>query len=212
MSVSQNMKRKILQYIVIIQLFIGVLFFLTPFFQSMKPPQYKVDEQNRIYNSTLNVDLTSLRKGELMTVEWQGVPIGIYRRTDIDIINLSKLEAYIHDPASNKQLEIPSWWKKMSVDKKSKFLTTDIRSRSEDFFVFNRVSPIYGCMVTHISKENAESNGFSKNWLGGFFDPCQKVAYDLSGRIFKGQGHGLHLLIPPYKIRKKWTLELIPNG
>ena len=206
------MKRKILKYIVIFQLFIGLIFFLTPFFQSLNPPKYKIDELNQIYNSVLSVDLSSLQKGKLMTVEWQGVPIGIYRRTNGDIDNLRKLKKYILDPVSNNQSELPSWWKKMSVDMESEFLTTDIRSQSEDFFVFNRVSPIYGCMVTHISQEDAELSGFSKNWLGGFFDPCQKVAYDLSGRVFKGQGHGSHLLVPPYKISKDWKLELIPDG
>ena len=209
-------KRSFLTKAVLLFTLTGIIIASIPFFMSMYPPQFKLDIEYKKYNSSLIIDVSELEEGKLLTVEWQGAPIGIYKRSKLDIATLIASRFLVYDPFSKKQ-SLPSWWQKMSTNKLSvKTLSQrgnpDSRSIKDEYFVFNRVSPVYGCMVNYVSRQDAKNNGFSKGWPGGFFDPCQNIRFDLSGRVYLGRSNGKHLLIPPYRYIDNNTIELYPNG
>ena len=49
---------------------------------------------------------------------------------------------------------------------------------------------------------------FQENWKGGFFCPCHKSKFDMSGRVYKGVPAPTNLKIPPYSYIDNRTLVL----
>jgi len=207
-----EMKRKLLTYIVLIQLAVGLFFVAVPFSASLQPPEYKRNQEYRAYNTPKTVNITSLESGQLITVAWQGLPIGIYRRTPEEIDFLTTNEKLSIDPRSRFQNEPPDWWGKASIDLKAKYLATTIRSQNPEYFVFTQVSPVFGCMLEYLPPNHAEKYSLPISWPGGFVDPCTKVKFDLAGKVFIYQGFTSNLLVPPHEINGNKTITLKPKG
>jgi ubiquinol-cytochrome c reductase iron-sulfur subunit len=53
---------------------------------------------------------------------------------------------------------------------------------------------------------------WESDWPGGFFCPCHKSKFDLSGRVFKGVPAPTNLVIPPYSFLDKNTLVIGVGG
>jgi ubiquinol-cytochrome c reductase iron-sulfur subunit len=49
------------------------------------------------------------------------------------------------------------------------------------------------------------------DWKGGFFCPCHKSKFDLSGRVYKGVPAPTNLRIPPYRFLDEQTLLIGVN-
>lgn len=205
--------RRVLSYIVFIQIIIGVGFTAIPFIASLNPPEYLRNIEYKRWNTSKVVNLSQLKEGELLTVAWQGAPIGIYRRMSTDLDMIVSLDEFVFDPWSQFQsnLKLPSWWK-YSIDIDRNLAHLKYRSNSTEYFVFNQVSPVSGCMIIFVQQSDAFKYDLSKAWPGGFYDPCYKIGYDFAGRIFKGQGSGKHLQVPPYILLDGNKIELYPNG
>ena len=55
---------------------------------------------------------------------------------------------------------------------------------------------------------------YDPEWKGGFYCPCHKSRYDISGRVFQGVPAPANLVVPPYKFvnDKQILIGVGPEG
>ncbi|MBM4887257.1 hypothetical protein HYO42_22600 [Vibrio parahaemolyticus] len=205
------MVRRMLSGILLGLIFVAAIAVSIPFVLSLQPSLEKKSKQYWLYNSPLEVDVAGMSIGELKVIKWQGVPIGIYRRStqQINAVNLFKQ----HTVSDELVTELPGWWGEWAIETKANYIRAETRSSVPEFFVFNMVSPVTGCMVQLVSREKITKMKLPSNWQVGFIDPCSNVLFDGSDRVFKRQGVFTHLQIPPHQyviIRDRMLLQ--PNG
>ncbi|PMN88454.1 hypothetical protein [Enterovibrio norvegicus] len=205
------MVRRVLKWVTLCLILVAAIAISTPFVLSLGPSYEKRSAQYWLYNSPLEIDVSGLPIGKLKIVEWQGVPIGIYRRTTQQINAASLFHQYV--VPDEKTTDLPEWWGKWAIEKEDRYVHSDVRSAQAEFFVFNMVSPTTGCVVQLVLSEQAKKMKLPRNWKIGFVDPCTNVFFDGSGRVFKGQGVLSHLQVPPHRYTKEsGGVTLQPNG
>ncbi len=128
----------------------------------------------------VEVDISHLAPGDLMTVEWRGKPVWIIRRTQAMINELHKHAAQLRDPESK-------------VDQQPNYTQNEHRSINPDYLVLIGICTHLGCSPQY-KPEPQETN----SWPGGFFCPCHGSTFDLAGRVFKGVPAPINLAVPPY--------------
>ena len=74
---------------------LGVAVATVPFIDSMLP-----SERAKAAGAPVEADISKLKPGELITVEWQGKPVWILHRTNDMLRQLSKDEQQLSDPQS----------------------------------------------------------------------------------------------------------------
>ena len=80
---------------------IGAGFVAVPFIKSFEP-----SERARAAGAPVEVDISALKPGEKLTVEWRGQPVWIVRRTPEQVAELPKLDGQLADPKSQRNLEL----------------------------------------------------------------------------------------------------------
>ena len=68
-----------------------------PFVSTFQP-----SEKAKAAGAAVEVDISSLKPGEKMTVEWRGKPVWIIRRTPEQLESLNKTENLLADPKSQR--------------------------------------------------------------------------------------------------------------
>src|SRR5688572_31647439 len=76
---------------------VGGAFTAVPFVSSFQP-----SERAKAAGAPVEVDISTLKPGEKMTVEWRGKPVWIMRRTPDQVAALPKLDAQLADPKSDR--------------------------------------------------------------------------------------------------------------
>src|SRR5687767_3294520 len=76
---------------------VGAGFTAVPFVSSFQP-----SERAKAAGAPVEVDISALRPGEKMTVEWRGKPVWIMKRTPEQVAALPKLDAQLADPKSER--------------------------------------------------------------------------------------------------------------
>ncbi|MES3015205.1 MAG: ubiquinol-cytochrome c reductase iron-sulfur subunit N-terminal domain-containing protein, partial [Pseudomonadota bacterium] len=76
---------------------VGAGFAAVPFVSSFQP-----SERARAAGAAVEADISGLKPGEKMTVEWRGKPVWIVRRTEAQLAELPKLDKALADPASKR--------------------------------------------------------------------------------------------------------------
>ena len=205
------MVRRILRWIFLGLICVAVIALSVPFVLSLEPSYEKKSEQYWLYNSPLDVDISGLPIGKLKVFKWQGVPIGIFRRTAQQVSAASLSQQYVLP--DDKATDLPEWWGEWAIETEEGYVHTGVRSAKAEIFVFNMISPITGCMVQLVSSEQVKKMKLPHNWQIGFVDPCTNVVFDGSGRVFRGQGVFSHLQVPPHRyIEESDRISLQPNG
>ncbi|MBI5922646.1 MAG: ubiquinol-cytochrome c reductase iron-sulfur subunit [Betaproteobacteria bacterium] len=153
---------------------------LIPFVASMKP-----SEQAKAAGAPVEVDISRLKPGQMMTVEWRGKPVWIINRSPEMLETLKKTNAKVSDPNSERSLQ-PNYCK------------NETRSIKPGIMVAVGVCTHLGCSPTANFRKGVES-GIDAEWAGGFYCPCHGSTYDLAGRVFKDKLAPDNLEIPPYK-------------
>jgi ubiquinol-cytochrome c reductase iron-sulfur subunit len=121
----------------------------------------------------------------MMTVEWQGKPVWILRRTEEMLATLDKLDDQLADPASDKSIQ-PEYAKNKA------------RSIKPEFLVTIGICTHLGCSPSQKFKIGADS-GLGDAWPGGFLCPCHGSTFDLAARVYAGKPAPTNLDIPPHK-------------
>jgi ubiquinol-cytochrome c reductase iron-sulfur subunit len=144
----------------------------------------------------VEVNVGKLKEGQLLKVQWRGQTIGVLRRTEEMITDLTKVEGELADPQS-AQAEQPS------------YVQGEQRALNPEFLVVNMHCTHLGCVPQMIPEVGPQP--FDEAWNGGFYCPCHKSKFDLSGRVFKGVPAPTNLRIPPYSFLDDQTLMIGVN-
>jgi ubiquinol-cytochrome c reductase iron-sulfur subunit len=150
-----------------------------PFVSTFAP-----SERAKSAGAPVEVDISKLSQGQMMTVEWRGKPVWIIHRTKEMLDGLAKNDDKISDPKSNRQMQ-------------PEYAKNEYRSIKPEFMVVIGICTHLGCSPSEKFKTGAES-GVDPEWQGGFLCPCHGSTFDLAGRVFKNKPAPDNLEVPPH--------------
>ncbi len=157
----------------------GVATAMVPFLSSMLP-----SERAKAAGAPVEVDVSNLAPGQLMTVEWRGKPVWIFNRSPEMLETLAKLDASVADPKSEQ---------KQQPD----YCVNPTRSVKPNLLVAVGICTHLGCSPSSKFKKGAE-DGMPADWQGGFLCPCHGSTFDFAGRVFKNKPAPTNLEVPPH--------------
>jgi len=158
---------------------IGGALAIVPFAMSMSP-----SARARAAGAPVEIDISRIEPGMMITVEWRGKPVWIVHRTPEMLASLPKIDAELADPQSDAPMQ-PSYAK------------NEARSIKPDYLVLVGICTHLGCSPSQ-KLAPGDSSGLGGDWPGGFFCPCHGSKFDLAGRVFKGVPAPNNLEVPPY--------------
>ncbi len=158
----------------------GIGFAAVPFVASMGPSARALAARG-----PQEVDFSKLKAGEQMTVEWQGKPIWILRRTADMLARLKSNAPLLADPNSEVVTQQPGYAQNLG------------RSIQPEVFVVIGICTHLGCVPLQRFVPGAAS-GLGEAWPGGYFCPCHGSKFDLAGRVFKKVPAPTNLVVPRY--------------
>ena len=152
-----------------------------PFVSTFAP-----SERAKAAGAPVEADISALKPGEKMTVEWRGKPVWILRRTPEQIAELPKNDAELADPQSErKAFPIPAYAK------------NEHRSLKPEYLVVVGICSHLGCSPSDKFQAGPQAS-LPNNWPGGFLCPCHGSTFDLAGRVYKNKPAPDNLEVPPY--------------
>ena len=157
-----------------------------PFLASFFP-----SEKAKAAGAPVEVDVSKIEAGQLMTAEWQGKPIWVLNRTEQQQQELPKLDGQMADPTSE-------------VEHQPEYCKNELRSIKPNIFVASGICTHLGCSPTF--RPDVAPADLGADWKGGFFCPCHGSKFDLAGRVYKGVPAPTNLIIPPYKYLTDTTI------
>lgn len=158
---------------------VGVAAALVPFVSSMLP-----SERAKAAGAPVEVDISTLESGQMMTVEWRGKPVWVINRSKDMLESLAKLSDAMLDPKSERLMQ-PT------------YCTNETRSIKPEVLVAVGICTHLGCSPSSKFKKGVEE-GMGDDWLGGFLCPCHGSKFDFAGRVFKSMPAPTNLEIPPH--------------
>jgi ubiquinol-cytochrome c reductase iron-sulfur subunit len=170
---------------------VGAGFTAVPFIKSWKP-----SAKAQAVGAPVQVDLGGLDDGQLLKVQWRGQTIGVLRRSKETISMLPEMDAYLKDPESLESDQPP-------------FAQNEARALDDEYLVVNMHCTHLGCVPQFIPEVGPQP--FEEHWNGGFFCPCHKSKFDMSGRVYKGVPAPTNLIVPPYSYIDDSTLVIGVN-
>ncbi len=163
---------------------VGAICALTPFVSSLLPSAKALAS-----GAPVEVDLSKLMPGQQATVEWQGKPVWIIRRTQDMLKHLDEDRALLRDPDS-------------LVTQQPNYAKNKFRSINPEYLVLVGICTHLGCSPKY--KPTIKELG--PDWPGGFYCPCHGSTFDLAGRVFKGVPAPINLEVPPYRFLNAHTI------
>jgi ubiquinol-cytochrome c reductase iron-sulfur subunit len=165
---------------------------VAPFVTSMAP-----SERAKAAGAPVEVDISGIKPGEKVNVEWRGKVVWVMRRTPEQVASLDKIPASQLNDAESKRSTQPDYVNKTT------------RSISPDLVVMEGVCTHLGC--SPVSKLVPGELG--NDWQGGFYCPCHGSKFDVAGRVYTGSPAPTNLPIPPHKIDgSKLVIGINPDG
>lgn len=165
----------------------GLATVAVPFVKSMTP-----SERAKAAGAPVEVDISKIAPGAMMTAEWRGKPVWIINRTDEMTANLALHNDRLSDPNSEVTSQQPE------------YAHNPNRAIKPNLAVIVGICTHLGCSPS--AKLDAANSDMGANWTGGFFCPCHGSKFDLAGRVFKGSPAPINLVVPPYKYLADNTL------
>lgn len=161
---------------------VGTGFTAVPFVGSFLP-----SERARAAGAPVEADISALKPGEKMTVEWRGKPVWIVRRTAEQLAALPHVDAQLADPKSARnpgELTPP-------------YARNEARSIKPDVLVVVGICSHLGCSPIDKFVPGAQPS-LPDDWAGGFLCPCHGSTFDLAGRVYKNKPAPDNLEVPPH--------------
>jgi ubiquinol-cytochrome c reductase iron-sulfur subunit len=152
-----------------------------PFVNSWMP-----SARSKAAGAQVVADISKVKKGQMITVGWQGVPVCIINRTKAQVATLSEkiVTDRLRDPNSDHTSQQPAYCKNTT------------RSIKPDWLVMILICTHLGCVPDYVPKIGPEP--YDPNWRSGFFCPCHHSRYDVAGRVYDGVPAPLNMVVPPY--------------
>ncbi|HRM00331.1 MAG TPA: ubiquinol-cytochrome c reductase iron-sulfur subunit [Acidovorax sp.] len=153
-----------------------------PFVSTFQP-----SERAKAAGAAVEVDISALKPGEKVTVEWRGKPVWIIKRTPEQLAELPKLDAQLADP---KSLRNPA-------ELTPEYARNEARSIKPEIFVGVGICSHLGCSPSDKFQPGAQPS-LPDDWKGGFLCPCHGSTFDMAGRVFKNKPAPDNLEVPPH--------------
>ena len=150
-----------------------------PFVSSMLP-----SEKAKAAGASVEVDISQVKQGSVLTTEWRGQPVWILNRSDKMMQSLESNPKKLADPELKVKSQQPMYCQNKTRSIKPKML------------VIVGICTHLGCSP---SPRLSPKGDMGDNWEGGFFCPCHGSKFDLAGRVFKGSPAPTNLIVPPHK-------------
>ncbi|WP_374674669.1 ubiquinol-cytochrome c reductase iron-sulfur subunit [Ideonella sp.] len=152
-----------------------------PFVSTFAP-----SERAKAAGAPVEVDISALKPGEKLTVEWRGKPVWIVRRTPEQVEALKTLDGQLADPES-KRKAYPT----------PEYALNPHRSIKPEYFVAVGICSHLGCSPSDKFATGAQPS-LPDDWKGGFLCPCHGSTFDMAGRVFKNKPAPDNLEVPPH--------------
>lgn len=143
----------------------GVVGAAVPFVGSWNP-----SAKAKAAGAPVSVNVGKLEPGQLVTVEWRGKPVYVFRRTTESLAGLAETESSLRDPDSEKSVQ-------------PEYTRNKTRSINEEIAVLLGLCTHLGCAPSYRPDVGAQDLG-GASWRGGFFCACHGSKFDLAGRVF----------------------------
>jgi len=158
---------------------LGAAVAAVPFLASWQP-----SAKAQAAGAPVEVDISHLKEGERLVIEWRGRPVWIIKRSPKAMSRVSELSTDIlKDPNSASETQQPA------------YASNAFRARESDpeVLVLEGVCTHLGCSPLYEPEPTANLSA------GGFFCPCHGSKFDLAGRVYKGVPAGENLKVPPFQ-------------
>ncbi len=161
---------------------VGGAFTAVPFISSFEP-----SERAKAAGAAVEADVSALKPGEKMTVEWRGKPVWIVRRTPEEIAALPSNDPQLADPKSQRKPD----------ELTPAYARNEGRSIKPELLVVVGICTHLGCSPSDRFQPGPQTS-LPDDWKGGFFCPCHGSTFDLAGRVFKNKPAPDNLEVPPH--------------
>jgi len=166
---------------------VGAVGLAVPFVASMTP-----SARAKALGAPVEVDISKLKPGQMIKIEWRRKPIYIVNRTEDMLSSLDSVGDKLKDPASERSIQ-PS------------YAANRDRSIKPQIAVLEGVCTHLGCAPVE-RFEVGPASGVSDDWPGGFYCPCHGSMFDLAGRVYADVPAPTNLPVPPYSFIDDSTL------
>ena len=153
-----------------------------PFVSTFQP-----SERAKAAGAAVEVDISALKPGEKVTVEWRGKPVWIVKRTPEQLAELPKLDGQLADPKSERK---PS-------ELTPEYARNEGRSIKPEILVAVGICSHLGCSPSDKFQTGAQAS-LPDDWKGGFLCPCHGSTFDMAGRVYKNKPAPDNLEVPPH--------------
>ena len=161
---------------------VGAAATAVPFVSTFQP-----SERAKAAGAAVEVDISAIKPGEKITVEWRGKPVWIVRRTPEQLATLSSLNSQLADPDSKRKQD----------EFTPVYARNEGRSIKPEFLVAVGICTHLGCSPSDKFQLGAQAS-LPDDWKGGFLCPCHGSTFDMAGRVFKNKPAPDNLEIPPH--------------
>lgn len=153
-----------------------------PFVSTFQP-----SEKAKAAGAAVEVDISALKPGEKLTVEWRGKPVWIIKRTPEQLATLPKVDSQLADPKSERK---PS-------ELTPEYARNENRSIKPELLVVVGICSHLGCSPSDKFQTGAQPS-LPADWAGGFLCPCHGSTFDMAGRVYKNKPAPDNLEVPPH--------------
>ena len=160
----------------------GVAAVAVPFVSTFAP-----SERAKAAGASVEVDISGIKPGEKITVEWRGKPVWILKRTPEQLATLPKLGDSLADPLSKRN---PSGLTPV-------YARNENRSIKPETLVVVGICSHLGCSPSDKLTSGPQPS-LPDNWAGGFLCACHGSTFDVAGRVFKNKPAPDNLEVPPH--------------
>ncbi|MDP1741869.1 MAG: ubiquinol-cytochrome c reductase iron-sulfur subunit [Polaromonas sp.] len=160
----------------------GVAAAAVPFVSTFQP-----SERAKAAGASVEVDISTMKPGEKLTVEWRGKPVWIVRRTPEQLSGLSKLTPLLADPKSERKPD----------EFTPEYARNENRSIKPEYFVAVGICTHLGCSPSDKFTTGAQPS-LPDEWAGGFLCACHGSTFDMAGRVYKNKPAPDNLEVPPH--------------
>ena len=159
---------------------IGAASLIWPFVQQMNP-----DASTKALGS-VEIDLASIKPGQVIAPMWRGKPLFIRKRTKEEIVAAEKVALADLPDSDSRNSSFPQGNPMPAID------ANRVKKGHEDWLVLVGICTHLGCIP------KGQVLGDARGDYGGWFCPCHGSHYDTAGRVRKGPAPR-NLEVPPYE-------------
>lgn len=161
---------------------VGAVATAVPFVSTFEP-----SERAKAAGAAVEVDISAVKPGEKITVEWRGKPVWIVKRTPDQLAELPKLDGLLADPHSKRKPD----------ELTPAYARNEVRSIKPETLVVVGICTHLGCSPSDKFQQGPQG-GMPDNWAGGWLCPCHGSTFDMAGRVYKNKPAPDNLEVPPH--------------